>query len=64
MQTIIESAAINGHDAVIRTLSCRGTQHLLAQTDTIATHIAAGNGHVAATRALLESGVVIDKPNS
>lgn len=37
---------------------------MLAQTDTTALHTAAGNGHVAATRALLESGVAIDKPNS
>lgn len=64
VRTLIESAAINRHDTVIRTLSCRGAQHLLAQTDTIALHIAAGNGHVAATRALLESSVTIDKLNS
>ena len=45
-------------------LELQGSPNLLAQTDTIALHVAAGNGHVAATRALLESGVAIDKPNS
>ena len=63
MRKIIESAAINGHDAVIRTLSCSRVQALLARTHTIALQLAAGNGHVAATRALLESGVPVDKRN-
>ena len=56
---IIEAAAVGGHDSVILALDPTGVKRALqdsAHMDTTALHLAAGNGHVAATRALIKSG--------
>ena len=63
-RTIIELAAKNGHGSVMGILNRRGAYKFLAQTDTTALHLAAGNGHVAATEALLGIGVPIDMINA
>ena len=64
VQRLIESAAVSGQDCVIRTLNAGGAQQLIAQLDTTALTLAARNGHVAATRSLLESGFPINKPDA
>lgn len=56
---IIEAAAVGGHDSIILALVPTGVKRalqFLTDNDTIALHLAAGNGHVAATRALIKSG--------
>ncbi len=61
---IVESAAKNGHDSVIRTLNHSGALKYLAHARTTAIHLAAGNGHVAATQTLIEIGVPVDRINA
>lgn len=64
---IIEAAAVGGHDSVILALNAtgfRGARSILAHIDTTALHLAAGNGHFAATRALIMSGVATNRLNT
>lgn len=64
---IIEAAAVGGHDSVILALDptgARGAGQFLAHIDTTALHLAAGNGHFAATRALIKSGVATNRLNT
>lgn len=64
---IIEVAAVGGHDSVILALDptgARGAGQFLAHIDTTALHLAAGNGHFAATRALIKSGVATNRLNT
>ena len=64
VQKLIESAAVSGQDCVIRTLNAGGAQQLIAQLDTTALTLAAWSGHVAVTRALLDSGLPVDQHNA
>lgn len=64
---IIETAAACGHDSVILALDStvsKGANFFLANIDTTALHLAAGNGHVAAIRALIKSGIAPNKLNA
>lgn len=61
---ILEAAAMGGYDSMILALNprgARGARRFLADVDTTALHLAAGNGHVAATQALIECGVAMDR---
>lgn len=60
----IESAAMNGHDSVIRTLLFQRPSHASHNLVTTALHLAAANGHTAATRALLDFDFPKDKIDS
>ena len=65
---IIESAATKGKYLVVqvfsRTRAWRDFVVYIPRHSTTALHLAATNGHVAVTRALLESGLPIEKLNS
>ncbi len=61
----IESAAMSGHDSMIRALvQTRAQDSVGFNFDTTALHLAAANGHTGATRALLEAGFPRDKVDS
>lgn len=61
----IESAAMNGHESMIRALvQTRAQDSIGFNFDTTALHLAAANGHTGATRALLEAGFPRDKVDS
>lgn len=60
-RSVIETAALNGHESAIRALLKNGA--LLEDAsimDTSALHHAAAGGHLGATRALIESGIPTD----
>ena len=57
-RNFLECAAMNNHDSVIRILIQKGAQYNLdVHQKKVALYLAAANGHVAATRALLDSGI-------
>ena len=58
-RSVIESAAINGHDSTI--LALIAGPSFSPDPDSNALHLAAVNGHTAATRVLLEYGFPVDK---
>lgn len=57
-KSILESAAMNGQDSILRALIPRGSQKFLEERHLRmkAFHLAAENGHAAATEIFLESG--------
>ena len=57
--SVIESAAMNGHDSAI--LALVAGPSFSPDPDSNALHLAAANGHAAATRVLLEYGFSVDK---